>query len=398
MTEYLSAAEHYRDAVTAFLRDIIAIPSPSGEEEQVAARVVNEMESLGYDEASVDRMGNAIGRVGDGALRIVLDAHLDTVGVGDSNAWPHDPFKGKLEDDIVFGRGASDNKGAVAAQVYAGALMAERGLGGQDVTVYVVGTVMEEDCDGLALGYALTESLRRIDAVVLGECTNLAVYRGHRGRMEMSVTTKGVSAHASAPDRGENAVAAMAPIVSEVTALNGRLAHDDFLGKGSVAVTKIECDTASLNAIPDRCTIYLDRRLTAGETLEAALQEVRSLESAKNATVHALHYERPSYTGLVLETEKYYPTWVLEEEHALVRAGVAAGRAALGSVPSVGKWTFSTNGVASAGRLGVPTIGFGPSEERWAHTVLDQCPVDHLVKSIAFYAALPEALNEVGGL
>ena len=393
MTEYLDAAERYRDDVTNFLRALIAIPSASCGEAGVAARVVEEMTALGYDEAGIDKMGNAIGRIGSGSFKLVFDAHMDTVGIGDPKAWPHDPYKGKLEDGVVFGRGASDNKGAIAAQVYAGKLLAERGLDGADVTVYVVGTVMEEDCDGLALGYVCEESIGDVDAVVLGECTNLDVYRGHRGRMEMSVTTPGVSAHASAPERGDNAVVAMAPIIGEVTALNDRLADDPFLGAGTVAVTKIECETPSLNAIPDRCTIYLDRRLTAGETLDSAVEEVRSLDSVRGATVEVLDYAEPSYTGLTLPTQKYYPTWTLDEDHELVRAGVAAGRAALDFTPGIGKWTFSTNGVSSAGRLGIPTIGFGPSEERWAHTVEDQCPVDHLVKSMAFYAALPGVLS-----
>ena len=397
MSDYLSQAERFRDDATGFLRDLIAIPSPSCGEKGVAERVVGEMEELGYDDAFIDDMGNAIGRIGDGATKLVLDAHMDTVGVGDPAAWPHDPFEGKLEDGIVYGRGASDNKGAVAAQVQAGRLIKERGLDGADVTLYVVGTVMEEDCDGLALGHVLTETIPGVHAVCMGECTNLDVYRGHRGRMEMSVTTTGVSAHASAPERGENAIAAMAPLVTEITALNDRLAHDDFLGKGTVAVTKIECETASLNAIPDRCTIYLDRRLTTGETLDSALHEVRSLPSARDATVIVLDYAEPSWTGLTLETEKYYPTWVLAEDDALVRAGVAAAETALGRTPPVGKWTFSTNGVSSAGRLGIPTIGFGPSQEKWAHTVADQCPIDELVASIAFYAALPRALED-GGL
>jgi putative selenium metabolism hydrolase len=396
MTDEVSQAEAYRDDVTRFLRDIIAIPSPSCGERGVSERVVEEMKALGYDEAGIDDMGNAIGRIGSGSTKLVLDAHMDTVGVGDPAAWPHDPFDGKVEDGIVYGRGASDNKGAVASQVYAGRLMKERGLDGADVSVFVVGTVMEEDCDGLALGHVLTKTIPGVHAVCMGECTNLAVYRGHRGRMEIGVTTKGVSAHASAPERGVNAIAAMAPIIADITDLNERLAHDDFLGSGTVAVTKIECETASLNAIPDSCTIYLDRRLTAGETLESAVDEVRSLPSAEGASVQVLNYDKPSWTGLVIDTEKYFPTWVLEEEHPLVRAGVVAATGVLEKAPLVDKWTFSTNGVWSAGRLGIPTIGFGPSEERWAHTVQDQCPVDHLVKSIAFYAALPKALETEG--
>lgn len=397
MTGYLDAAEPLRDAVTQFLRELVAIPSPTAGEGDVAARIVEEMRALGYDEAGTDPMGNVVGRIGDGATKLVLDAHMDTVGVGNRAAWPHDPFGGKLEDGVVYGRGASDNKGAIASQVYAGKVMAERGLDGADVTVYVVGTVMEEDCDGLALGYVLTETIPGVHAVCLGECTNLAVYRGHRGRMDVVVTTTGVSAHGSAPERGVNAITAMAPIVLEVDDLNGRLAHDDFLGKGTIAVTKIDCDTASLNAIPDGCRIYLDRRLTEGETLETALAEVRALQSARDATVEVPRYEVPSYTGHVIPTDKYYPTWKLAEDHPLVRSGVAAGAAALGASPPTGKWTFSTNGVWSAGRLGIPTIGFGPSEERFTHSVWDQCPVDHLVASIAYYAALPAAVAAEAG-
>ena len=394
MSDYLGEAQRYEGEVTRLLRDLIALPSPSCREEQVAKRVVDEMQSLGYDEAFIDPMGNAIGRVGTGSLKVVFDAHMDTVGVGDKRAWDHDPFTGAVRDGVVFGRGASDNKGAVAAQVYAGALMARRGL--DDCTIYVVGTVMEEDCDGLALGYVLNETLDAVDAVVLGECTGLDVYRGHRGRMEMKLTSKGRSSHASAPERGDNAVTAMAPLVLEIDELNKRLEPRGFLGKGSIAVTKIECETASLNAIPDSCSVYLDRRLTEDETLESALDEIKSLEHLGNASVEVPTYAEPSYTGLTLETQKYYPTWFLDKDHALVRAGVAAATRALGREPSVGHWTFSTNGVASAGHLGIPTIGLGPSEERWAHSTQDQCPIDHLVASIACYAALPEALVAEG--
>ncbi|MBA2366991.1 MAG: YgeY family selenium metabolism-linked hydrolase [Actinobacteria bacterium] len=392
MTEYLQAAEAYREQVAQFLRDIIRLPSPSCGEKEVAERVVAEMRMLGYSEAFIDPMGNAVGRVGNGAVRLVLDAHMDTVGVGNPSAWPHDPYEGKLENDIVFGRGASDNKGALAAQVYAGKVLAERGLDGADVSVFIVGTVMEEDCDGLALGYVLQETIPDVRAVVLGECTNLDVFRGHRGRMEMKVVTTGISSHASAPERGDNAVTHMAPIVLAIDSLNERLAEDTFLGKGTVATTKIECDTASLNAIPDSCAIYLDRRLTAGETRALALEQIQDL-LADGARVEILTYAEPSHTGFVLETAKYYPTWTLDEDHPLVTAGLAAGEAALGRKPATSRWTFSTNGVSSAGELGIPTIGFGPSEEKWAHTVLDQCPVDHLVASIAYYAALPRALE-----
>lgn len=397
MSEYLEAAERYRDDVTAFLRELVALPSPSGGEEAVSRHIVARMEALGYDDAFVDEMGNAVGRIGSGSTTIVFDSHIDTVGIGDPDAWTFDPYEGKVEDGVVYGRGAGDDKGCMAAMVYAGKVMAERGLDGADATVYVIGTVMEEDCDGLALGHALTETIPSPGCVIIGESTNLDIYRGQRGRMEMKVTITGRSAHASAPERGVNAVALMAPLIEEVTALNERLTPHDFLGKGTVAVTKVECETASLNAIPASCTIYLDRRLTAGETLESAVKEIESLPSAGEAKVEVLRYAEPSWTGKTIETDKYYPTWVLEEDHPLVASAASAVETALGSKPGISKWVFSTNGVSSAGRLGIPTVGFGPGIETHAHTTEDQCPIEHLVRAVAGYAAMPKAICD-GGL
>jgi putative selenium metabolism hydrolase len=183
----------------------------------------------------------------------------------------------------------------------------------------------------------------------------------------------------------------MARIVGEIERLNDRLKDDAFLGKGTVTVSYIECTTPSLCAVPDRAYIHLDRRLTRGETRDGAVTEVEDAirRAGVEATVEVLRYNVPSYTGLVYETEKYYPTWVLEECHPLCRAGVETCRRVLGKEPGVGKWTFSTNGVATMGMMGIPTIGFGPANEIHAHSVDDQVPVDDLVQAAAFYAAFP---------
>ena len=273
--------------------------------------------------------------------------------------------------------------------VYAGKMLKELGLLG-DFTYWAVGSCMEEDCDGLPLLHLIQKEGYKPDYVVITEPTNLAVYRGHRGRMEIKVVTKGRSCHASAPERGINAVVNMADIVKEITELNKRLKDDKFLGKGTVAVTKIECQTPSLNAVPDECTIYLDRRLTAGETKQLAVSQIAKLPSVRKhkGKVEVLQYDAVAWTGLKVGQEKYYPTWVLPEDHRLVQAAVKAGRIALKAEPKVDKWVFSTNGVASAGRLGIPTVGFGPSNEVYAHTVNEFMPVDHLLKSAVFYASI----------
>ncbi len=392
-SKILAQAEKYQDDLTQFLRDMVAIPSESCQEKEVIQRIKQEMEKVGFDEIIIDPMGNILGRIGNGSHVIAMDAHIDTVGVGDPEAWAHDPFKGKLENGIIYGRGASDQEGGMASMVYAGKIIKDLGLE-DDYTLWVTGTVQEEDCDGLCWQYILNENIlpKKPEIVVITEPTNLNIYRGHRGRMEIGVTTKGISCHGSAPERGDNAVYKMAKICNEIEQLNERLKDDDFLGKGTITVSYIECDTPSLCAVPDRAYIHLDRRLTDGETKESAVAEVKDAikRAGVEATVEVLKYKVASYTGLEYETEKYYPTWVLSEDHPGCTAAVDSFKGLFDKEPVVDKWTFSTNGVATMGMHKVPTIGFGPANEVYAHSINDQCPVDHLVKAAAFYASFPK--------
>ena len=340
--EIAARAKAYEKHIVAFLRDLIAIPGESGQEGPVVERVRREMEAAGFDEVRIDPMGNILGRIGSGRKVIMMDSHLDTVGAGDPQEWAFDPYRGKVEDGCVWGRGAADQRAGIACLVYAGRIIKELGLAG-DYTFYAVGSVQEEDCDGLPWLYILREDGIRPDCVVITESTNLQVYRGHRGRMEIEVRLRGVSCHASAPERGDNAVYKMALLVGEIEKLNERLARDPFLGKGTVTVTEIRSVSPSLCAVPAACAIHLDRRLTAGETKESAVAEIRALAGAAEAEVAVPEYSRPSYTGLAYPMEKYFPTWVLPEDHALVRAGVATGREMFGKAPAVDKWIFSSS-------------------------------------------------------
>ncbi len=390
LAQIQAQAEKYRADMVAFLRAMIAIPSESCHERDVILRIGSEMRAVGFDEVKIDAMGNIMGRIGHGRRVLAMDAHIDTVGIGDPASWRWDPYQGKVENGIIYGRGASDQEAGMASLVYAGRIIKDLQLEG-DYSLWVTGTVQEEDCDGLCWQYLIKERILVPEAVVITEPTNLNIYRGHRGRMEIGVTTHGLSCHGSAPERGQNAVYAMARIIREIENLNGRLKDDVFLGKGTVAVTYIECSTPSLCAIPDRAYIHLDRRLTRGETRADAVGEVQEAvcRAGVEAAVDVLRYRVPSYSGLIYEAEKYYPTWVLDEEHPLCLAGIETCRQVLGRHPEVGKWSFSTNGIATMGMLGIPTIGFGPANELYAHTVEDQVPADHLVAAAAFYAAFP---------
>lgn len=377
--------------MTNFLRDMIRIPSTSCNEEKVIQRIKEEMQRADFDEVKIDKMGNIIGRIGNGKTIIAMDAHIDTVDVGDPDLWKVDPFEGDLKDDIIYGRGASDQEGGMAAMVYAGKIIKELGLL-DDYTLYVTGTVMEEDCDGLCWQYIIEQDGIKPDYVIITEPTNLNIYRGHRGRMEMIVTTKGLSCHGSAPERGVNAVYKMVPIIEGIEKLNENLKDDPFLGKGTVTVTQIFFKSPSQCAVPDECTIQLDRRLTVGETMDTAVAEIKALKGAEDAIVQVLTYAQPSYTGLVYPTEKYYPTWVIDEKHELVESAVDTFKEMFEKDPKIDKWTFSTNGVSIMGRYSIPTIGFGPANEVYAHSPNDQMPVKDLVEACKFYAAFPKKL------
>jgi len=382
----LSAAKSMSGDITKFLADIVSIKSLSGNEKEVVERICSEMSLCGFDEVRTDGLGSAIGRIGNGPIKIAIDAHIDTVDVGNPDLWDFDPFEGGIRDGKVWGRGAADQKGGMAAAVYAGRLLKDMDIA-KDVTVFVVGSVMEEDCDGLCWRYLIKEEGIKPDICVLTEPTGLNLYRGHRGRMEMEAWVPGISAHGSAPERGENAVYKMAGAVLTVNKLNGELKQDEFLGKGSIVVSSISSEAPSQCSVPDKCSIYLDRRLTAGETKESAVGELEEIIRPLGGEVSVPIYHGVGYTGREYSAEKYFPTWHIPEDHAGVRAGVSAYESLFGSAPRIGKWTFSTNGVAICGVHGIPCVGFGPGYEEQAHAPNEWTPIDHLWKACAFYTA-----------
>jgi putative selenium metabolism hydrolase len=351
------------------------------------------MEAVGYDRVEIDRMGNVIGYLGDGPRLIAFDAHVDTVGVGERANWDFDPYQGCEDDEIIGGRGASDQEGGMAAMVYGGLIMKELGLIPPDVTVAMVGTVQEEDCDGLCWQYLIREHGLRPEFVVSTEPTDGGLYRGQRGRMEIRLDVRGVSCHGSAPERGDNAIFRMGHILTELEQLNHNLKDDPFLGKGTLTVSQIFYSSPSRCAVADGCSISIDRRLTAGEDKDLALGQIRELPSVKaagnRARVSMYTYEAPSWTGLVYPTDCYFPTWVLPEDSVVCQSAQEAYRQLFGAQPRTDKWTFSTNGVSIMGMFGIPVVGFGPGKEKEAHAPNEKTWKADLVRCAALYAALP---------
>ncbi len=388
--EILVQSEKYRDDIVKFLRDIIAIPSESCQEEAVVKRILEEMKKCGFDDVYSDKLGNAVGIIGSGEKTILYDAHIDVVGVGDPDSWDHPPFDPYVKDGKIHGRGSVDEKPAIACMVYAGKIMRELDLL-NDFRLVVVGSVMEEDCDGYPLIHLIENEGIRPDYVILGEPTDLNVYRGHRGRMEIIIRTKGESAHGAHEHLGDNAVYKMAPIIKEIEKLNKRLKHDDFLGKGSITISKISSTSPSLCSVSDSCEIYLDRRMTAGETKESVLAELKEITDAE---IIIPEYNAISWKGTNAVQEKVFPTWVLPEDHELVRAGKAAADTFLDENRKVSRWHFSTNGVATMGRFNIPSIGFAPGLEELSHSTKEYIYIDDLIKTVQVYSIFPNVLRK----
>jgi putative selenium metabolism hydrolase len=396
ISQIQSRVSAQRADIIQFLRDICAIPSMDSKIGPVGERVQAEMRKLKFDEVRFDKMGNTIGRIGNGPKIIVFDSHIDTVGVGDPSAWAWDPFVGKVEDGIFYARGACDEKNSTPGMIYGMALARDLGLL-DGWTAYYFGN-MEEWCDGIAPNtFVEVDPKIRPDFVVIGEPTKMLVYRGHKGRVEIKVVSKGRSAHAASNHLGDNAIYKLLPLLAGIRDLEPRLGDHPFLGHGKITVSDMHVKTPSINAVPDEATVFIDRRLTFGEDKNAAIEQIRSLippEHRDAITVEEMFYDEPSYTGFVYPVDKYFPAWAYEESHPLVQAGIKS-RAMIGLPDApAGKWNFSTNGIYWAGKAKIPSIGFGPGDEETAHTVNDSVSLDDVVKATEFYAVLPGVLNE----
>lgn len=379
-------AKKYESYTAENLSKVIRQKSLSTQEEGVVNELKHQMEEAGFDEVRIDKLGNVIGRIGNGKKVIAIDGHIDTVDLGNLENWSFDPLGGEIKDGFVHGRGSVDQKGGPVAAITACRILKEIGFP-EDVTLLVTGTVMEEDCDGLCWKYLVEEEKIKPDVVIVTEPTNLNIYRGHRGRMEIEVEFFGVSSHGSAPERGKNAIYMASKAALEIEKLNERLLVDEFLGKGTVTVTEFKSSSPSLCAVSDYAKIHLDRRLTWGEDKELALSQVKEIVKDFNAKVHLLEYKEKGFTGYEYGMEKYYPTWKLVENHPVIKKGAEVFSALFGQIPVVDKWTFSTNGVTINGYYGIPVIGFGPGNEVLAHAPDEKVPVEHLSKAAAFYAA-----------
>lgn len=401
--EIKSRVAERKDDIIQFLKDICAIPSVDSLIGPVGDRIQAEMRKLGFDEARFDKMGNTLGRIGNGPKVLVYDSHIDTVGVGDQDDWGWDPFVGKVEDGRLYARGACDEKGSTPGMIYGLAIARDLGLL-DGYTVYYLGN-MEEWCDGIAPNaFVDADPKVKPDFVVIGEPTKMNIYRGHKGRIELKITASGRSAHAAVHYLGDNAVYKMINVINQIRDLDRRMrfgmGKHPILGNASIAVTDVNVRTNSINAVPNQFTIFLDRRITLNEPHDEVINTIRGLIAdylQDEILVEELQYDTPSYTGYVFPLTKYYPAWLMEDSHPLVQAGLKTIHNLWGEDRPLGVWDFSTNGTYWAGKARIPSIGFGPGDEIYAHSIQEHVPLDEVVSSTEFYAYLPKMLKETLG-
>lgn len=387
MKEKISTlVDFHKDNIIKLTRTLVATPSETGTEGTIISILTREMDELGFEEISLDEMGNLIGKVGTGPNILAIDAHVDTVGLGELSNWGFNPLYGKVEDGKIYGRGSCDQKGGLATALYAVKLLKELGIP-ENLTIYFVASVYEENAEGVNWQYIVNNLGIKPDAVLLTEPTNLAISIGHRGRIDLEVHATGISSHGSMPDLGVNPIYKLSKIITEIEELHENLPVDPDFGKGSIAVTAISSQSVSLNAIPEKAVIYLDRRLGLKDTEKSAIKEITELKSVKEsgAEVKVYSFKMKTHKGYVQMVNAYYPSWKMKTDHPLVQSAIGAYKAQFGEKPETKIWQFSTNGVATKGLFDIPTIGFGPGDEKYAHTCEEHVPIDHLQKATEFY-------------
>lgn len=369
------------NALIAFTQALIRTPSPPGEEGAVVDVILDEMRDLGFDDCWRDAVGNAVGVV-NGARpgpTLLLDGHCDTVGIAAGVPWVHDPFGGEIADGALYGRGAADMKGALAAMIHAAGRIDRRQLAGR---VVVTATVLEENLEGASLKPVM--EIMHPDYVVIGEATELRLNRGGRGRAEIHLETIGRPGHSSTPEIGRNAVLGMLPVLAALSRLPARA--DPLLGPTVLALTDIISDPyPAYSVTPSRCRVTYDRRLLAGETPVGVLAEIHAgraqadLAGWADIEFHAAIAQgaHRTYTGALLAGPKFLPAWILSEDAPFFQIALR-GLQSAGLTPQIAAYRFCTNAAYSAGVAGVPTIGFGPGREQDAHIIDERLMLDEL--------------------
>ncbi len=389
----------------AFAADLVRIPGLPGDEGAVAERVREEMCALGLEEVRVDAVGNVVGVVrGRGeAPPVLLNCHLDVVAEGDHEEWEVPPFSGEIRDGWLHGRGAMDIKGPLAVQTYAAASMRGRAAG----DVIVAHTVLEEQ-GGLGMKVLLESKEFEPAWVVIGEATEGDVCTGHRGRAEVEIVLRGRAGHASEPERARNPLDLLGPALAAVRDVEADQPEDPVLGRSTAVATTVDVRPESRNVIPDEVCVVVDWRVLPGDTplglttrLRFALdRRIPDPGEGLSWQVRVARVNQRTWTGFERRREMFSPGFLMDPEHPGVQAAArAVGRRDDPSVPArVRPWRFATDGGWSCGVHGIPTIGFAPGQEAYAHTNRERIEVEAMRWALERYPLLVDALHGTSAL
>jgi len=380
----------------SFCRQLVQTPSLPGEEGNVALLIRAEMESLGYDEVWVDDWGNVVGLLrGQGAgASVLFNGHMDHVDPGDPGEWPYPPYRGEIHDGRLWGRGAADMKGGLAAMIHSGGVLAREGVRPLG-DLYVAGVVQEEVG---GLGTKKLVQAVRPDLAVVGEATSNQLARGHRGRIEVVITVRGKSVHASVPRQGVNPHAVLARFVQRLETLP--MTHDETFGSSTVAPTLYRTDQRSSNVLPGEARVHLDWRNVPDEAADDVIAQLQPVLNACLAEVEGsqgglfVHsHDLRTYTGRAERLPALFPSYGLDTDHPLVLKGQEVLARALSRPVDIVIWNFATDG-GHLMEAGVPAIGFGPAEADRMHTVRESVSLDMLVEGLLGYTALALELGQ----
>ena len=380
-----------RNSLIQLCQELIRASSVSGAEEAAAAVAVDFMKNAGFDDVWTDRYGSVVGRIrGQGkGISVLFDGHLDTVPVSSPDAWHYDPFGGEIADQRIYGRGASDMKGAVAAMLIALAEISrapERPVG----DLYFCGSVQEEVFEGIGLGEVLQDV--RPDCVIIGEASELNLKIGQRGRAEICLEARGRTAHSANPQKGINAVYRIMPGIEALRSM--ALPSHPVLGPGIIELTDIiSAPYPGASVVPELCRTTWDRRLLVGETEASVIEEIAG-RLPEDTAAFVVEAGALCYTGEMMSGTRFFPAWLMPETHPLVITAQQA-LANIGLPARLDTYSFCTNGSMSAGMMGIPTLGFGPSREDQAHVVDEYILIEELEKAAQGYFGLARNLNQL---
>ena len=385
-----------REVIT-LCQQLIQEESYSGNEENVAKILKAFFLKNGFDKVNIDIYGNIIGIIkGKQAGKTLLfDGHIDTVPVVNGDKWTYPPFGGEIHENKIYGRGATDMKGAVAAMACAASNFAEACKKDFAGEIIVAGVVHEECFEGVA-ARKISETYSP-DYVIIGEASNLDIKIGQRGRGEVIVETFGIPAHSANPEQGINAVYGMSLAINKIQQI--KPPEHPILGKGILELTDIKSSPyPGASVVPDYCRVTYDRRLLVGETKESVLEPIQKALNAikqedKSIEVrvsYALGCEK-CYTGEAIQGERFFPGWLMDENTAFVQDTLKELRE-IGLSPKMTYYNFCTNGSHYAGEAKIQTLGLGPSVEKLAHTIDEYIEIEQLVGATVSYMGIMKAL------